>query len=97
MFSNIIATEKKSYQRQFQALCNQFIKKANASLFLKKHTKLVDALLIKLWMNNYVYKKYLIRFKYSKCVSFCDVLCRLYNVITFLKLIDLNASVFLLV
>ena len=57
MSANIIATEKKGYQRQFQALCNQFIKKANASLFLKKHTKLVDALLIKLWINNDVSKK----------------------------------------
>ena len=57
MSANIIATEKKGYQRQFQALCNQFIKKANASLFLKKHTKLVDTLLIKLWINNDVSKK----------------------------------------
>ena len=57
MSANIIATEKKGYQRQFQALCNQFIKKANASLFLKKHSKLVDALLIKLWIKNDVSKK----------------------------------------
>jgi len=57
MPSNIIATEKKSYQRQIQALCDEFIKKANASLFLKKHTKLVDSQLIKLWMNNNVSEK----------------------------------------
>ena len=57
MSANIIATEKKGYQRQFQALCNQFIKKANASLFLKKHSKLVDSLLIKLWIKNDVSKK----------------------------------------
>ena len=57
MSTNIIASEKKSYQRQFQALCNQFLKKANASLFLKKHSKLVDSLLIKLWIKNDVSKK----------------------------------------
>lgn len=57
MPSNIVAIEKKSYQRQFDSLCDQFIKKINGGLFLKKHTKLVDSLLIKLWIDSAVSEK----------------------------------------
>ena len=57
MPSNIVAIEKKSYQRQFDSLCDQFIKKINGELFLKKHTKLVDSLLIKLWIDSAVCEK----------------------------------------
>ena len=52
-----VATEKKSYQRKFQDLCDQFIKKTNSLLFLKKHTKIVDNLLIKLWIDSDVSEK----------------------------------------
>ena len=57
MPSNIVATVRKSYQRKFQDLCDQFIKKTNGSLFLKKHTELVDSLLIKLWIDSDVSEK----------------------------------------
>ena len=57
MPSYTVATEKKSYQRKFQALCDQFIKKTNGSQFLKKHTEIVDNLLIKLWIDSNVSKK----------------------------------------
>jgi [protein-PII] uridylyltransferase len=52
-----VATEKKSYQRKFQDLCDQFIKKNNSLLFLKKHTEIVDNLLIKLWRDSNVSEK----------------------------------------
>jgi [protein-PII] uridylyltransferase len=52
-----VATEKKSYQRKFQDLCDQFIKKNNSLLFLKKHTEIVDNLLIKLWTDSNVSEK----------------------------------------
>ena len=55
MPSYTVATEKKSYQRKFQALCDQFIKKTNGSQFLKKHTEIVDNLLINLWINSKAY------------------------------------------
>ena len=42
MPSYTVATEKKSYQRKFQALCDQFIKKTNGSQFLKTHTEIVQ-------------------------------------------------------
>ena len=57
MPSYTVATEKKSYQRKFQDLCDQFIKKTNGSQFLKKHTEIVDNLLIKLWIDSNVSKK----------------------------------------
>ena len=52
-----LATEKKSYQRKFHDLCDQFIKKNNSLLFLKKHTEIVDNLLIKLWTDSNVSEK----------------------------------------
>ena len=57
MPSYTVATEKKGYQRKFQALCDQFIKKTNGSQFLKKHTEIVDNLLIKLWIDSKVSEK----------------------------------------
>jgi hypothetical protein len=57
MPSYTVATEKKGYQRNFQDLCDQFIKKTNGSQFLKKHTEIVDNLLIKLWIDSNVSKK----------------------------------------
>ena len=57
MPSYTVATEKKVYQRKFQDLCDQFIKKTNGSQFLKKHTEIVDNLLINLWINSNVSKK----------------------------------------
>ena len=57
MPSYTVATEKKSYQRKFQDLCDQFIKKNNSLLFLKKHTEIVDNLLIKLWTDSNVSEK----------------------------------------
>ena len=52
-----VATQKKSYQRKFQDLCDQFINKNNSLLFLKKHTEIVDNLLIKLWTDSNVSEK----------------------------------------
>ena len=62
MPSNIVATAKKSYQKKFQDLCDRFIKKTNGSIFLKKHTELVDSLLVKLWIDSDISKK-----KYADC------------------------------
>ena len=57
MPSYTVATEKKSYQRKFQDLCDQFIKKINRLTILKKHTEIVDNLLIKLWIDSNVSEK----------------------------------------
>jgi len=57
MSSKIVAIEKKSYQKKFQVLCNEFTNKNNGSYFLKNHTKIVDSILIKLWLNSTVSKK----------------------------------------
>ena len=57
MHSKIVATEKKNYQNKFHNLCDSFLKKNNSSIFLKNHTKLVDSLLIKLWLDCNISKK----------------------------------------
>ena len=57
MHSKIVATEKKNYQKKFHNLCDSFLKKNNSSIFLKNHTKLVDSLLIKLWLDCNISKK----------------------------------------
>ena len=57
MPSYTVATEKKGYQRKFHALCDQFIKKTNSLLFLKKHTEIVDNLLIRSWIDSSVSEK----------------------------------------
>ena len=57
MPSYTVATEKKGYQRKFHALCDQFIKKTNSLLFLKKHTEIVDNLLIRSWIDSNISKK----------------------------------------
>jgi len=44
-----IVFEKKNYQRQFQNLCEDFVSNHNGFTFLKRHTKIVDKILSRLW------------------------------------------------
>ena len=46
-----VVKERKRYKEKFKAICQKFLKTRNSSFFLKTHSKAIDFLIKKLWMD----------------------------------------------